>query len=140
ERASPVQASRVHEVRGARDGRAVRRHLALRRDLLLEDRQHARLLPRRLGRARRVPAPLLVPRQGGGQASRRDACAGDPGAGVIGANRNGAPVQAGAPVLLASEGRAITPAAVELAARLAREAGGGVHVFSVARVWGTSSR
>jgi nucleotide-binding universal stress UspA family protein len=41
-------------------------------------------------------------------------------------------------VLLATEGRAIPAAAVERAAALARESGGGVHVFSVARVWGTS--
>jgi nucleotide-binding universal stress UspA family protein len=41
-------------------------------------------------------------------------------------------------VLRASEGRAIPAAAVERAAELARESGGGVHVFSVARVWGTS--
>jgi hypothetical protein len=39
-------------------------------------------------------------------------------------------------VLLASEGRAIPAAAVERAAELAH--GGEVHVFSVARVWGTS--
>jgi nucleotide-binding universal stress UspA family protein len=41
-------------------------------------------------------------------------------------------------VLLATEGRAIPPAAVERAAELARERGGGVHVFCIARVWGTS--
>jgi nucleotide-binding universal stress UspA family protein len=41
-------------------------------------------------------------------------------------------------VLLATEGRAIPAAAVERAAALARESGSGVHVFSVARVWGTS--
>jgi len=41
-------------------------------------------------------------------------------------------------VLLATEGRAIPPAAVERAAELARESGGGVHVFCIARVWGTS--
>jgi nucleotide-binding universal stress UspA family protein len=40
-------------------------------------------------------------------------------------------------VLLASEGRAIPAAAVERAAELARECGGSVHVFSIARVWGT---
>ena len=37
-------------------------------------------------------------------------------------------------VLLASEGRRITPAAVDLAAQLGRH----VHVFAVVRVWGTS--
>jgi nucleotide-binding universal stress UspA family protein len=41
-------------------------------------------------------------------------------------------------VLLASEGRAITPDAIELAARLVRRGGGRVHVFCVVRVWGTS--
>jgi nucleotide-binding universal stress UspA family protein len=41
-------------------------------------------------------------------------------------------------VLLATEGRAIPAAAVERAAELARERGVGVHVFSIARVWGTS--
>jgi nucleotide-binding universal stress UspA family protein len=41
-------------------------------------------------------------------------------------------------VLLATEGRAIPVAAVERAAELARENGGGVHVFCIARVWGTS--
>jgi len=37
-------------------------------------------------------------------------------------------------VLLASDGRAIPDAAVAFAARLAKD----VHVFSIARVWGTS--
>ncbi len=41
-------------------------------------------------------------------------------------------------VLLASEGREISDDAVAFAARLARQGGGEVHVFSVARVWGTS--
>jgi nucleotide-binding universal stress UspA family protein len=41
-------------------------------------------------------------------------------------------------VLLATEGRAIPVAAVERVAELARETGGGVHVFCIARVWGTS--
>jgi nucleotide-binding universal stress UspA family protein len=40
-------------------------------------------------------------------------------------------------VLLASEGRPISGAAIELAARLAKQGGGKVHVFSVARVWGS---
>jgi nucleotide-binding universal stress UspA family protein len=40
-------------------------------------------------------------------------------------------------VLLASEGRPIPPAALELAAQLAAQGGGRVHVFSVARVWGS---
>lgn len=40
-------------------------------------------------------------------------------------------------VLLASEGRAIPDAAVERAAQIARERGAAVHVFSVARVWGS---
>jgi nucleotide-binding universal stress UspA family protein len=41
-------------------------------------------------------------------------------------------------VLLASEGREIPERAVELAAELAQQGGGVVHVFSIARVWGTS--
>jgi nucleotide-binding universal stress UspA family protein len=40
-------------------------------------------------------------------------------------------------VLLASEGRPIPESALELAAQLASRGGGRVHVFSVARVWGT---
>jgi nucleotide-binding universal stress UspA family protein len=41
-------------------------------------------------------------------------------------------------VLLASEERAIPKAAVDLAARIARRSGAEVHVFAIARVWGTS--
>jgi nucleotide-binding universal stress UspA family protein len=41
-------------------------------------------------------------------------------------------------VLLASEGREIPGRAVDFAARLAQQGGGAVHVFSIARVWGTS--
>ena len=41
-------------------------------------------------------------------------------------------------LMLASEGRAIAPAAVEFAARLATRAGARVHVLSIARVWGTA--
>ncbi len=41
-------------------------------------------------------------------------------------------------VLLASEGREITERAVEFAAQLAQQGGGVVHVFTIARVWGTS--
>lgn len=40
-------------------------------------------------------------------------------------------------LLLASEGRAIPPAAIEFAVRLAQRGGGQVHVFCVVRVWGT---
>jgi nucleotide-binding universal stress UspA family protein len=40
-------------------------------------------------------------------------------------------------VLLASEGRPISAAAIELAVRLAKQGGGKVHVFTVARVWGS---
>jgi len=40
-------------------------------------------------------------------------------------------------LLLASEGRAISPAAIEFAARVAQRGGGQVHVFCVVRVWGT---
>ena len=41
-------------------------------------------------------------------------------------------------VLLASEGRPIPKGAVDFAARLAKPAGAPVHVFSLARIWGTS--
>jgi nucleotide-binding universal stress UspA family protein len=41
-------------------------------------------------------------------------------------------------VLLASEDREIPRAAVDLAARLAKRSGAPVHVFSIARIWGTS--
>jgi nucleotide-binding universal stress UspA family protein len=60
--------------------------------------------------------------------------------GVGALRRPSAPEQdaaAGGRILLASEGRAIPPAAIELAARLAQEQGGRVHVFSVVRVWGS---
>jgi nucleotide-binding universal stress UspA family protein len=40
-------------------------------------------------------------------------------------------------LLLASEGRPIPPAAIDFAARIARQGGGQVHVFAVTRVWGT---
>lgn len=60
--------------------------------------------------------------------------------GVGALRRPSAPEQDAAPVgriLLASEGRAIPAAAIELAARLANEHGGRVHVFAVVRVWGS---
>jgi nucleotide-binding universal stress UspA family protein len=41
-------------------------------------------------------------------------------------------------VLLASEDGSFPPEAVDLAARLARRSKAPVHVFSIARVWGTS--
>ena len=41
-------------------------------------------------------------------------------------------------VLLASEDREIPRAAVDLAARMAKRSGAPVHVFSLARIWGTS--
>ena len=41
-------------------------------------------------------------------------------------------------ILLASDGRPISSAAVDEAARLARESKTTVRVFSVARIWGTS--
>jgi nucleotide-binding universal stress UspA family protein len=41
-------------------------------------------------------------------------------------------------ILLASEGRPISPQALEFALDLARSRRAAVHVFSVARVWGTS--
>ena len=60
-------AAGVLQVRRARDRRPLRRDLDLRRDLLLEDRTYARLLPHRLGRPALVPAALLVPGEGRGQ-------------------------------------------------------------------------
>lgn len=41
-------------------------------------------------------------------------------------------------VLLASEEREIPRAATDLAARIAKRSGAPVHVFTVARIWGTS--
>jgi nucleotide-binding universal stress UspA family protein len=41
-------------------------------------------------------------------------------------------------VLLASEDREIPRAAVDLAARIAKRSGAPVHVFSIARIWGTT--
>jgi len=40
-------------------------------------------------------------------------------------------------LLLASEGRDFPPAAIDEAARLAKLWGASVHVFSIARIWGT---
>ncbi|HVM85924.1 MAG TPA: universal stress protein [Candidatus Binatia bacterium] len=44
----------------------------------------------------------------------------------------------GGTILLASEGRKISPQAIALAARMARTAGAGVHVLTVARIWGSA--
>jgi nucleotide-binding universal stress UspA family protein len=41
-------------------------------------------------------------------------------------------------VLLASEDREIPTSAIDLAARIAKRSGAPVHVFAIARVWGTS--
>jgi len=41
-------------------------------------------------------------------------------------------------ILLASEGRPISAAAATFAARLAQNAGGGIHVLTIARIWGSS--
>ena len=41
-------------------------------------------------------------------------------------------------VLLASEDREIPTAAIDLAARIAKRSDAPVHVFTIARVWGTS--
>jgi nucleotide-binding universal stress UspA family protein len=41
-------------------------------------------------------------------------------------------------VLLASEGREIPRAAVDLAVRIAKRSGAPVHVFTITRIWGTS--
>ena len=45
---------------------------------------------------------------------------------------------AGKLIILASEGRPIPKAAVELAGRMAKKAGADVHVLSIARIWGSS--
>jgi nucleotide-binding universal stress UspA family protein len=61
--------------------------------------------------------------------------------------REGGASPAGAPdpetlavraVLLASESREIPTSAIDLAARIAKRSGAPVHVFAIARVWGTS--
>jgi nucleotide-binding universal stress UspA family protein len=41
-------------------------------------------------------------------------------------------------ILLASEGGKISPAAIEFAARMAKKGGAPVHVFSIARIWGSA--
>jgi nucleotide-binding universal stress UspA family protein len=41
-------------------------------------------------------------------------------------------------VLLASESREFTREAIDLAARIAKRSGAPVHVFTIARIWGTS--
>jgi nucleotide-binding universal stress UspA family protein len=41
-------------------------------------------------------------------------------------------------VLLASEDREIPTSAIDLAARVAKRSGAPVHVFTIARIWGTS--
>jgi nucleotide-binding universal stress UspA family protein len=41
-------------------------------------------------------------------------------------------------VLLASEDRDIPTSAIDLAARIAKRSGAPVHVFTIARIWGTS--
>jgi nucleotide-binding universal stress UspA family protein len=41
-------------------------------------------------------------------------------------------------VLLASEGRELSRDAIRLAARIAKRSGAPVHVFSIARIWGTT--
>jgi nucleotide-binding universal stress UspA family protein len=41
-------------------------------------------------------------------------------------------------VLLASESREIPTSAIDLAARIAKRSGAPVHVFAIARIWGTS--
>ncbi|HWF24698.1 MAG TPA: universal stress protein [Solirubrobacteraceae bacterium] len=59
---------------------------------------------------------------------------------VAGVKVKGSPVPKGrtASVLLASEGRAFTPASIALATDLARGADGTVHVLSIARVHGVA--
>jgi nucleotide-binding universal stress UspA family protein len=41
-------------------------------------------------------------------------------------------------VLLASENREFSTSAIDLAARIAKRSGAPVHVFTIARIWGTS--
>lgn len=41
-------------------------------------------------------------------------------------------------ILLASEGRPFSPAAIGFTARLAQNAGGAVHLLAIARIWGSS--
>ena len=41
-------------------------------------------------------------------------------------------------VLLASEEREFSKPAIDLAARIARRSGAPVHVFTIARIWGTT--
>src|SRR5581483_3554105 len=131
ERAPARAAAGVHEVRRARDGGVLLRGLAVRRHLLLEDRPHARLLPGGLGCPRRLPAALLVPRDGRGQEGSARVGRDDPAHLVT-----AAPPSPG-PVLLATEGRPIPAEAISAAAAAAGR-GGRVHVFSIVRVWGTS--
>jgi nucleotide-binding universal stress UspA family protein len=65
---------------------------------------------------------------------------------VLAARRGGgAPADAPDPgtlavraVLLASESREIPRGAIDLAARIAKRSGAPVHVFTIARIWGTS--
>jgi nucleotide-binding universal stress UspA family protein len=66
---------------------------------------------------------------------------------VVARRREGGASPAGEPdpetlavraVLLASESREIPTSAIDLAARIAKRSGAPVHVFTIARIWGTS--
>ena len=126
--------------------------------MLLEDRQHARLLPRSAGACSSLYLPLYwyrtrvedkrlgaEPRSptrscrrgravevtpATSRAPRRRRLARDDGP-----DPDALAVRA---VLLASEDREIPTAAVDLAARIAKRSGAPVHVFTIARIWGTS--
>jgi nucleotide-binding universal stress UspA family protein len=61
---------------------------------------------------------------------------------LLGGRRHAAPPDASSltatKILLASEGRTLPPGAVDFAAQLAKRSQAPVHVFSIARIWGTS--
>jgi len=75
-----------------------------------------------------VPGATAAPAEGIGQRSGEE---GD-------ADNSSAQVPAVTKLLLASEGRPISSAAVDLAATIALRSNAPVHVFSIARIWGTS--
>jgi nucleotide-binding universal stress UspA family protein len=70
-----------------------------------------------------VSPPTVARRRSGGASPASEA---DPGTLAVRA------------VLLASEDREIPTSAIDLAARIAKRSGAPVHVFTIARIWGTS--
>ena len=161
ERPPSVQAARVDEVRGAGHRRGLRDHLLLRRShvrgLFLQRSRpdDAALLLHRLGGAALLPGLLLVSQARGGQAAcdrRRsgrhpagrddDRChqRGSRSLSLTAAAVNGsepAQRQRFDRILLASEGREISNAAIRRVIELAHD-GATVHVFSIARVHGVA--